>query len=267
MWKKYASLCFVVLSSMVYVSDVFAQSVVQSTAPTPTEAISPATADVAVPDMQFDGDQQSWARVRRIVTPTYPKDAIEKNIGTVIDIEVLIDEGGSMKELRSIESTPKNVQFEEITRAVLKYWTFWTAISSRCQPIQTVGAARLNFSVQNGEGKIELSHRKLTERAKTPLGPRLVAINSAAVRGAVRYPTSARRVGATASVWVIATIDPSTGKTSNVEASAVRSNWPSMEDDFAQTSIDAAKRLQFEPIPNYVTPLKMCVPFEFSLVG
>jgi TonB family protein len=219
----------------------------------------------AVPEMQFEADQQSWARVTRVVPPKYPKEALEKSIGATVDIEVLIGEDGYVKEVRSLESSPKNVQFEDATRDVLKYWTFGVMLSARCEPIETVGTARLDFAVNDGKENVSLSHRKLPERPPVTKSPRLVSVNWDEVKRNVVYPSSARRAGASANVWVVATIDPSLGKVTAVEISAVRSNPRIYESAFLEAARGAVKDLEYQPILDYAKPIKMCIPFTFRL--
>jgi TonB family protein len=232
-----------------------------------TPSTDPATnPNDAAPEMQFEGDQQSWARVTRIVPPKYPKEALEKNIGGTVDIEVLIGEDGYMKEVRSLESTPKNVQFEEATRDVLKLWTFGIKLSMRCQPVETVGSARLEFSVQDGKEQISLSHRKQAVNVPVPVGRRLVSINYKDVVSNVVYPQVARRVGAMADVWVVAVVDSPSGKVTSAEVSAIKSNnAKSYERFFAQSAEDAVKELKYQPMADYARPIKICVPFKFRL--
>jgi TonB family protein len=232
-----------------------------------TPSTDPATnLNDAASEMQFEGDQQSWARVTRIVTPRYPKEALEKNIGGTVDVEVLIGEDGYMKEVRSLESTPKNVQFEDATQDVLKLWTFGIKLSMRCQPVETVGSARLEFSVKDGKEQISLSHRKQVVNAPAPVGRRLVSINYKDVASNVEYPQLARRVGAMADVWVVAVVDPPSGKVTSAEVSAIKSNnAKSYERFFAQSAEDAVKELKYQPMADFSRPIKICVPFKFRL--
>jgi outer membrane biosynthesis protein TonB len=232
---------------------------------TPSIAPAPDPTD-AVPEMQFEGDQQSWARVTRIVPPKYPKEALEKSIGATVDIEVLIGEDGYMKEVRSLGSVPKNVQFEEATRDVLKLWTFGIKLSMRCQPVETVGSARLEFSVKDGKEEISLSHRKQVVNVPSPVGRRLVSINYKDVASNVEYPQVARRVGAMADVWIVAVVDPPSGKVTSAEVSAIKSNnAKSYERFFARSAEDAVKELKYQPIADYSQPIKICVPLRFRL--
>lgn len=232
-----------------------------------TPSTDPATnPNDAAPEMQFEGDQQSWARVTRIVPPKYPKDALEKSIGAKVDIEVLIGEDGYVKEVRSIESTPKNTRFEEATRDVLKFWTFGVKLSMRCQPVETVGSARLEFSVKDGKEEISLSHRKQPVNVSTLGGRRLVSINYKDMASNVGYPELARRAGAMADVWIVAVVDPPSGKVTSVEVSAIKSNKAKpYESSFAQFAADAVKTLKFQPMADYSQPIKMCVPLSFRI--
>jgi TonB family protein len=161
-------------------------------------------------EIQFNPAVESWARVKRIVTPRYPKDSLKSGTGAVVDITVLVATDGRVKDVQRVEASPSDARFESATREVLKHWKFRIKLSERCVPIETVGNVRLTFKVVDGKEEISLSHLMATEpmpagdqKEARPL-PKLTALNYAEVQRGSKYPLQARKEGAQADVWVLA---------------------------------------------------------------
>jgi|GEM_PF-6422791 len=150
----------------------------------------------------FDQDPKSWARVRRMVSPTYPEVDLKSGVGGVIDIDVLIDVFDAVKEVHSIQSNPVNAEFEEAGRRVLKYWQFSSPSIARCVPYETDGSVRLTFEVVDGMPKIMLSHRQLPPALSAlRIAPTMLNRAAMATQTVELYPRTARREGAQATVY------------------------------------------------------------------
>ena len=213
----------------------------------------------------FDSDPKSWARVKRIVPPTYPSEALEQGVGGIVDVDVLIGVLGYATKIRSINSTPRNQAFEEATRAVVKSWLFNVPQTSRCVPYETVGNARLTFAVVNGAPEIVLSHRAspVIVPPKQPVGtPRW--LNADEVRKSVQYPFRARRSGAQGYVNAMMSVSAENGELLDVEVTHVLAP-NAFKQEFSEEVLSALKKAKFEAVPGRKQVLKYCVPFVFRL--
>jgi TonB family protein len=216
----------------------------------------------------FNTDPKSWARVKRIVPPKYPEDAVKNAIGGTVDIEVLIDQIGAVKEIRSIKSTPNNPQFEEATRQVLKHWLFNDSRTSRCLPYETVGEARLNFAVKNGGGEISLTHRPyIAPTFEAQQAPIKMLNREEVINTTVDFfPRSARREGAQANLYALLTVDAKTGAIINVEVTHVITP-NGFEASFAKASEEGLRKVKYPPFPNRSEPWKTCFDISYRLSG
>lgn len=218
-------------------------------------------------DVVFDGDPKSWARVKRIVPPTYPQKALEQGVGGIVDVDVLIGVMGYATEIRSITSTPRNQAFEDATRAVVKSWLFNVPQTSRCVPYETVGNARLTFAVVSGAPEILLSHRAspVLVPPKQPVGmPRW--LNADEVRKGVRYPFLARRTGAQGYVNAMMSVSAENGELLDVEVTHVLAA-NAFKQEFSEAVLSTLKKAKFEAVPGRKQVLKYCVPFVFRLTN
>jgi TonB family protein len=216
----------------------------------------------------FNTDPKSWARVKRIVPPKYPEDAVKNGIGGTVDIEVLIDQIGAVKEIRSIKSTPNNPQFEEATRQVLQHWLFNVSRTNRCVPFETVGEARLNFVVKNGGGEISLTHRPYTSPSFEALQAPIKMLNHAEVKNMINdfFPRSARRYGAQANLYALLTVDAKTGETLNVEVTHVITP-KGFEESFAKAADAGLRKVKYPLFPGRSESWKTCIDISYRLTG
>ncbi len=212
----------------------------------------------------FDSDPKSWARVKHIVPPKYPQDALEKGIGGIVDVEVLIDVVGYAKEIRSISSTPKNPAFEEATLAVVKRWVFNVPQTQRCEPYETAGNARLTFAVIDGAPNIALSHRAapVTSRPVVAVN-KMLWVNSMDAKKLVKYPLQARRAGAQANVNALMTVNGK-GELIDVEITHVLAH-KAFKQEFSNAVMDALKDAKFVGATGTERIWRYCVPFVFRL--
>jgi TonB family protein len=216
----------------------------------------------------FSTDPKSWARVKRIVPPKYPEGAVKNAIGGTVDIEVLIDEIGAVKEIRSIKSIPNNLQFEEATRQVLKQWLFNDSRTNRCVPYETVGEARLSFEVKNGEGAIFLTHRPRIAPSFDAQHAPIKMLNFAEVQDTIHafFPRSARREGAQANLYALLTIDAKTGETLNVEVTHVITS-KGFDVKFTKAAEVGLRKIKYQPFPGRSEPWKTCFEISYRLSG
>jgi TonB family protein len=218
----------------------------------------------------FDSDPKSWARVKRIVAPKYPEDAVKNGIGGTVDIEVLIDRLGGVKEIRSLKSNPNNPQFEEATRLVLGRWLFNASRTHRCVPYETVGEARLTFEVKHGEGVISLTHRPRSVPPPLFVAQRapIKALNRAELQKVFSeaFPQSARREGAQANLYALLTIDANTGTVLNAEVTHVIAP-KDFEKAFAKAAMEGLLKVKYPPLPNRAESWKTCFDITYRLSG
>jgi TonB family protein len=237
---------------------------------------TPVTAQVAADfptEIQFNPAAESWVRVKRIITPRYPKDALANGTGAVVDITVSVATDGSVKAVQRVEATPSDARFESATREVLEYWRFRTALSARCVPIETVGNARLTFKVVDGKEEISLSHRTDVQPAppddkgvvRPPLT--LVALNYEELQRKVFYASAARRAGVQADVWVLAKVDPATRLVLET-ATAHQETFPRFNEElFPKVEARTLKALRFEPQPELKETITACIPISYRLTN
>jgi TonB family protein len=234
----------------------------------------PVTAQVAADfpmEIQFNPAAESWARVKRIVTPRYPKDALANGTGAVVDITVSVATDGTVKDVQRVEATPSDARFEGATRAVLKHWRFRIALTARCVPIETVGNVRLTFKVVDGKEEISLSHRTapppmlVDGSGEARPAPKLVALNFEEVQRGSRYPSEARREGAQADVWILAKVDPASGTIIETETAHVNSHPRFTEEFFLSVGAETMKALRFEPQPQLKDTVTACLPMAYRL--
>ncbi len=214
----------------------------------------------------FDSDPKTWARVKHIVPPKYPQDALERGIEGIVDVEVLIDVVGYAKEIRAISSTPRNPAFEEATLEVVRRWVFNVPISSKCVPYETVGSARLTFTVANGKAQIALSHRALPDKNPPPVAKYSYGwLSKPEDRTRVRYPAEARRAGAQANLNFLATVSGTSGEVLEVEITHILAAKP-FKPAFSFAVINALKGSHVSPLPDPLRPnFKFCGSFLFRL--
>jgi TonB family protein len=235
---------------------------------------APVTAQVAADfstEIQFNPAAESWARVKRIVTPRYPKEALANGTGAVVDITVSVAADGTVKDVQRVEAAPSDARFESATREVLKHWRFRIALSARCVPIETVGNVRLTFKVVDGKEEISLSHRSAPPSVLVDGGgearpaPKLVALNYEQVRRSSRYPRAALEEGAQADVWILARVDPATGTVVETETAHVNSHPRFTEELFVSAGAQVMKILRFEPQPELKETITACIPIKYRL--
>lgn len=211
-------------------------------------------------------DPVSWVRPKALVGPDYPKRALAEKITGVVDVELVIDELGGVKEVRSISSQPKNEDFEAAVRAVVEEWVF-EAPRFRCVPTSTVGNLRVWFNIKGGEAAVSVSYpQPLNDESKIAKEDRVVGTNWDAVRKSTRYPRKARKAGAQANAYVELHLDPKSGAVASVDVAQVLAP-PLFEDAFRSEVKRAAAELVFKPMPNRSETVVVCVPFTFRLTN
>lgn len=228
-------------------------------------------------DTQYDTDPKSWGRVTRLVTPTYPADALAAGVEGVVDVEVQVSQLGSVKSVRSVTSTPKNGALEAAAQQVLDYWEFATPVSRQCVPMETTAHARLHFQIENGMPKVYLTHRAanpssvdMASSAPNATKAKLVSTNRAEVLGSVRYPMDARRDNAEADVAGMIVVNRKTGEVLDARATVIPVKGhvsAALHRQFESAALPVMKNMTFEPIPDARDDAKtnVCVPFKFRL--
>lgn len=213
------------------------------------------------PPLFFETSAASWGRVRRVVEPVYPVDALAKGVGATVTIDVGIDALGGVKEIRSIESVPKDARFEQTVRDVLKHWLFHVSLTNRCVPYETVGSAQLVFAVVDGKPNIQLLHRP----ERNPLSTEHCApkwLNRSEIYAAVAYPPKAQKGGAQANVHALLRVDSASGSVVDVEVTHVLTA-KGFETAFSREAKSALERAKFEAMPGEGKIWHYCVPFIF----
>jgi len=215
----------------------------------------------------FEQDPQSWARVKRIVNPVYPEIHLKNGIGGVVDIEVLIDVLGYVREVRSIVSTPANNEFETVIRQGLKYWLFNVPSTPRCVPIEAVGAVRLTFEVVDAMPKITLMHRNpLPVSTSSRLAPKMVNRDSITEQITGRFPVMARRAGAQANVYLLLNISHETGELMDAEVTHVVT-LKDYEKMFAHAAMQSVRNIKYLPRADQTMPWRTCMVIAYRLKG
>jgi outer membrane biosynthesis protein TonB len=214
----------------------------------------------------YDIDPKSWARVLKIFPPTYPSDALTNGVIGFVDLEVLLDIAGKVKEVRSITSTPNNPAFEQVTRDVLRYWEFGVPRTNRCVPYEIVGEARLTFEIRNGEGIVSLTHRQPAKFANliTGIEPKLLNLLEVARAGQASYPRDARRAGAEAVVDALVTVSSETGELLEIEVtSVITTKGPTkLFHDAAKTALSKSR---YPPFESRTSTWKKCTRISYQL--
>ncbi len=243
------------------------ESTQKADAPVALAATSDALPLSKAPEVFYESDPKSWARVKRIVPPKYPEAMLKLGQGAVVDIEVLIGKIGFVSQIRSVTSNPNNLQLVEATRAVLQYWTFNVPRSEACVPIESVGDMQLIFEVVNGEGKISLIHRRNQDldvtKVKSPKMLNRVAVSEVIQEG---YPREARRAGAQAIVYALLTVDHMSGATLSVEITHMVTPT-GYEKKFAEAVMPGLTAVKFSPFPSKTMPWRNCISVDYVLRG
>ncbi len=254
-WSGCLALCSIGLSHPQFVA---AQADTKGTAPT---AVAESQSDVF-----YDTDPKSWARVLKIFPPTYPEEALKNGIGGVVDIDVLINTIGRVKDIRSISSVPNNPAFEQATRDALKHWVFGVPMTNRCIRHESFGESRLTFEVKNGEGLISLTHREYPASKIFPSGkaPKMLTRDDVVAHAKKYYPTTARRVGLEALVDMLLEIDSVTGELLRAEVTNIETPRGGMK-MFSEAALASIKYAKFEPLEGRTTPWKKCFTIDYRL--
>jgi TonB family protein len=224
------------------------------------------------PEVFYDSDPKSWARVKRMVTPKYPADALKNGVGGVVDLEVFIDRIGGVKDVRTMTSTPNNPQFEQAINDVIKYWRFGVPQSNRCVPTDSVGEVSLTFEVKAGEGVISLSHRSGKQYAASDIlpAPKFLDAKRVANIFAADYPRAARRAGATAQVYALLTINSASGKATNAEVTHIitADGFESLFKEAAEPALMTIRHPPFHPKSSEQSgDWTKCVVISYRLKG
>ncbi len=219
-------------------------------------------------ELFYDTDPKSWARVLKIFPPTYPEEALKNGVGGIVDIDLLINTVGRVKDIRTIVSIPNNPAFEQATRDVLRHWVFGVPLTNRCIRHDSFGDARLTFEVKNGEGVITLTHREQPTSKMFPTGkaPKMLTRDDVAAHAKKYYPTTARRVGLEALVDMLLTIDPVTGELIGTEVTNIETPNAGKK-MFSEAALASIRYAKFEPFEGRTTPWKKCFAIDYRLSG
>jgi hypothetical protein len=245
-------------------------------APAPVTATQPVPAKPSASSNEifFETDPASWARVTRVVEPFYPEDALAAKAGARVEIEVLLDIVGGVKEVRELKSDSKFPSFEKAIRDVLPKWAFQSPITDRCFPVEAVGSVIVQFETREEDGKtkgvISLFHRSQAEpqsaAARRGPGPKMLNRSklTEVLQGA--YPRDARRFGGQANVYALITIDPKTGVPIEVESTFVVAP-DSFKRMFSTAAENSLRTARFSEFPGRTTPWQQCFTVGFRLEG
>lgn len=236
-----------------------------------------AQAESAVaPPLQYDSDPKSWGRVKRMVRPVYPAEALAAGVTNAVDIEVDVSRSGYVKSVRAIESNPKNAVFEEAVRAVISDWEFVVPMSARCEPLETVANAKLEFAVEGGKEVQRLTHRAppqvASSSADAPPFAKLEQINSAETLKMLRYPSAAVRGRVMTDVYGIVTVDLRSGLVVDAEVVEVVTNTKPNARVFrlfADTVTTLMRAAKFKPNEAAAegSRKRMCLPYNFRIAA
>ncbi len=197
------------------------------------------------------------------MAPDYPPAAEATKTTGYVDVELLITEYGHVGEVRSLKSTPKNVDFEKAIRDVIDRWFFYAA-RSKCRPAESVGNVRVWFDIKDGKGMVSVSKPKPQSVPDTSK-LKFTSTNIAAILAATMYPERARRANAQGDVHMTITVDPKTGSVASIDDVYARSIPEGSERHFAAASRVAIAEFKAVAISDSTGPIVVCVPFQFRL--
>jgi TonB family protein len=243
-------------------------------APVPLSAGQPVAApkNDSSNDVFHETDPSSWARVRRVVEPKYPADALAEKAGAKVEVEVLLDTLGVVKEVRELKSDSKFPSFEKAVRDVIRKWEFIVPKTDRCVPTEAVGSVVLNFDVRDVDGKpsgvVTLTHRGIgkppTAQVRNEVGPLMLNRNEIAKEMRDAYPRSARQFGGQANVYALITVDSKTGVPTEVEPTFVLAP-DDFKNAFSRAAENVLKKARYAEFTDRATPWKRCMTIVFRL--
>lgn len=191
------------------------QAVLLSAVPCHAETPGPTPA-AKNEQMLFVDDPAKWTQPRRVLPPTYPPALPAKGVTGFVDLELQLAKAGFVERIVSINSTPKEPQFETSVQDVLEHWTFHVPISNDCKPQAFAGNTRVWFEIKNGEPSISVSNRPSLPSSTARVSPPMKNLKEVLATLGQNYPRAARRKSAEANMYVVMVMDGDSGKTVEV---------------------------------------------------
>lgn len=224
------------------------------------------TSTAVTEEMLFADDPKDWAKPKVVVPPEFPIDQLAANARGYVDVEVELNQNGSVKAARIVKSEPQNTGFEKAVLEVVKLWLFHAALNNGCVPRESTGNARIWFEVRDGKGVVSVSGKM---EAATPVGdlPRKMEWESRLEQLAtVRYPVTALRDRVEADLFAAVRVDAPTGAAivtvvTWIETS--RNATATVAESFKSAAVKSLKLAKFKPREG--KDYSVCVPFKFRL--
>ncbi|HUQ28966.1 MAG TPA: hypothetical protein VM051_10250 [Usitatibacter sp.] len=166
------------------------------------------------PPLTYLLDPAQWGRLKRIVEPKYPPDALARRKSGVIEIDGTVSGTGVLRDPVFRAVTPDSESFLESIREVVPMWRFAPPLGMDCAPSGQVVTTRVAFEVEGDTPRIFVEHAKL----RAPRQGDLVTVT----RKHPRYPSGRLRDGVQANVYARLDVDPA-GRVTEVKAKAFTS--------------------------------------------
>ncbi|MBL8514009.1 MAG: TonB family protein [Betaproteobacteria bacterium] len=216
--------------------------------------------------MLFTDDPSKWSKPKAILPPQYPSEMRERGIAGIVDVEVSIDERGSVLSASVAKPEAENRLFEDAVMEVVKQWRFEVRHNKECVPEKSNGNVRVWFEPDGANGKISVSGAASIAAAQSETAPkRARMVNRAEAFAQIRYPEAARRAGVEANLNVVAKVNAAQGVVKDVLFSS-REYFGSADSlirsRFELAITSAVMRWKFLPQegPDY----RVCIPFVFQ---
>jgi Gram-negative bacterial TonB protein C-terminal len=212
-----------------------------------------------------------WVALERFVPPTVPTGAVTAGVESRVFVDARVNPDGSIKILRGVSSTPPNPALEAAVKNVLGQWSF-TPLTENCIPIEAFVQASVKFEIIDGMLKIYARRPPPSEVAEPQYQDAPIIANRLTFSQSIarQYPQAALKARAEARVYMIATVNPSSGVMASAETSFVSGDQPKFATSFTEAAQKAIQVLKFDPLPasaNAKGPMKTCVAVVFSVAN
>jgi hypothetical protein len=212
------------------------------------------------PPIHFD-NAENFGRLKRIVQPEYPPEAVSRGQAGVVDLVGVVRSDGFIKEFEFLPDKAESAIFVEALRPVVGDWIFVVPVGNDCQPSPKPITVRVSFEIDNGTPRIFVEHqplRKTTGPTPTHYRP-TKRINP-------RYPYDMLTRGIMADVYARIVVNRD-GLVMEVSSKA----YPPRQDDLSSFTTAAEKSLSKWEFPKvedgYAAPWIGCYTISFRIRG
>ena len=225
------------------------------------------TSTAVTEEMLFADDPKDWAKPKVVVPPEFPGDQLAANTRGYVDVEVELNQNGSVKTARIVKSEPQNTGFEKAVLEVVKLWLFHAALNNGCVPRESTGNARIWFEVRDGKGVVSISGNVTATAVPMNSPQRTVEWeNRQETLASLGYPVTARLEGVQANLFAAVRIDAATGIVTDAAVTwieTLRYASGRVTESFKIAAVKSLKLAKFKPREG--KDYSVCVPFTFRL--